>query len=72
MATCWAAELGLLVAVSSSGTGNRIMTSADGITWTVRSSPSSTGWRAICWTPQRSQFVAVSNSGACNRVMVSP
>ena len=36
-AVCWSPEH--LVAVSSSGTGNRIMTSADGLNWTVRSSP---------------------------------
>ena len=35
----------LLVAVSSSGTGNRIMTSADGLNWTVRISPGHLGWR---------------------------
>jgi hypothetical protein len=61
-----------LVAVSSSGSGNRIMTSDDGITWTLRSTPASTGWWSICWSPQRRQFAAVSNSGAGNRVMVSP
>jgi hypothetical protein len=37
------------VAVSSSGTGNRIMTSADGLNWTVRSSPEDLGWRSLCW-----------------------
>jgi hypothetical protein len=62
----------LLVALNSSGTGNRIMTSADGLSWTVRSSPADLGWRSLCWSPQRSQFAAVSNSGAGNRVMVSP
>ena len=62
----------LLMAVSSSSTGNRIMTSPDGITWALRNTPASTGWRSICWSPQRRQFAAVSNSGAGNRVMVSP
>jgi hypothetical protein len=69
---CWAPELGLLVAVASSGTGNRVMTSSDGLSWTVRSSPADLGWGSLCWSPQRRQFVAVSNSGARNRVMVSP
>jgi hypothetical protein len=58
--------------VSSSGTGNRIMTSADGLSWTVRSSAADLGWRSLCWAPQRAQFVAVSNSGSGNRLMVSP
>ena len=48
------------------------MTSADGLNWTVRSSPADLGWRSLCWAPQRRQFAAVSNSGAGNRVMVSP
>jgi hypothetical protein len=61
-----------LVAAASSGTGNRIMTSGDGLNWTVRSSPADLGWRSLCWSPQRRQFAAVSNSGAGNRVMVSP
>jgi hypothetical protein len=30
VALCWAAELGLFVAVSDSGMGNRVMTSTDG------------------------------------------
>lgn len=62
----------MAVSSSGSGSGNRIMTSDDGITWTLRSTPASTGWRSICWSPQRRQFAAVSNSGAGNRVMVSP
>jgi hypothetical protein len=32
----WAKELNLFVAVSTSGSGNRVMTSPDGITWTTR------------------------------------
>lgn len=56
------------MAVSSSCTDNRIMTSANGITWTV----SYTGLRSIFWPLQCSQFAAVSNSDAGNRVMMSP
>ncbi|TGM34765.1 hypothetical protein EHQ80_14050, partial [Leptospira biflexa] len=33
---CWSLQLGIYVAVSSSGTGNRVMTSPDGINWTAR------------------------------------
>ena len=69
---CWSPQRELLVAVSSSGTGNRIMTSSDGLSWTTRSSPADLGWRSLCWSPQRRKFAAVSNSGAGNRVMVSP
>ena len=38
LAVCWASELGLFCAVGITGTGNRVMTSPDGITWTVRTS----------------------------------
>ena len=70
---CWAPpERELLVEAASSGTGNRIMSSADGLRWTVRSSPADLGWRSLCWSPQRRQFVAVSNSCAGKWVMVSP
>ena len=33
---CWSPELGLFAAVAYSGTGNRVMTSPDGINWTSR------------------------------------
>lgn len=36
VALCWAAEMGLYVAVSGSGTGQRLMTSSDGHNWTLR------------------------------------
>ena len=66
----------LFVAVGDSGTrtgtGNRVMTSPDGLSWSVRSSAADLGWGSICWAPQRGQFVAVSNSGSGNRVMLSP
>ena len=68
---CWAPQRELLVAVSSSGTGKRIMTSGDGLSWMVRNSPADLGWRSLYWSTQRRQFAAVSNSGAGNRVMVS-
>lgn len=60
------------MAVASSDTRNWIMTSADGLSWSVRSSAADLGWRSLCWSPQRRQFAAFSNSGAGNRVMVSP
>jgi hypothetical protein len=69
---CWAPELGLFCAVSTSGVGNRVMTSPDGITWTTRTSAVDNGWYAVCWSPELSLFCAVSNSGVGNRVMTSP
>jgi hypothetical protein len=60
----------LFVAVSSSGTGNRVMTSPDGITWTIRTSAADNNWRSVCYG--NGLFVAVSNTGTGNRVMTSP
>jgi len=69
---CWSAELSLFVAVAVSGTGNRVMTSPDGITWTARTSAADNSWCAVCWSAELSLFVAVAASGTGNRVMTSP
>ena len=61
---------GLFVAVSSSGTGNKVMTSPNGITWTSRNSASDNTWWAV--TYGNGLFVAVAQSGTGNRVMTSP
>ncbi|WP_432785104.1 hypothetical protein AAJV73_16240 [Cyanobium sp. BSA11S] len=42
----------LLASAASSGTGNRVMTSADGLNWAVRSCATDLGWRSIAWSPQ--------------------
>ena len=47
----------LFVAISNNGT-NRIMTSPDGMTWTGRTAPGSTGWSAV--TYGNGLFVAIS------------
>ena len=61
---------GLFVAVASSGTGNRVMTSPDGITWTSRSSAANYLWCGV--TYGNGLFVAVASSGAEYGVMTSP
>ncbi len=60
---------GLFVAVAYSGTGNRVMTSPDGITWTSRTNPVDNEWVSV--TYGNGLFVAVSWNGT-NRVMTSP
>ncbi len=60
----------LFVAVASSGQDNRVMTSADGITWTSRNSPVRNSWKSV--TYGNGLFVAVSIDGTGNRVMTSP
>jgi hypothetical protein len=60
---------GLFVAVARSGTGNRVMTSPDGINWTIRTSAADNTWRAI--TYGEGLFVAVASTGT-DRIMTSP
>ncbi|MBE9913369.1 hypothetical protein G8C92_04835 [Paenibacillus donghaensis] len=62
---------GMFVAVASgTGTGNRVMTSLDGINWTTQKSAADNQWRSVCYG--NGMFVAVSESGTGNRVMTSP
>ena len=68
----WSPSLGLFAAVSISGTGNRVMTSPDGINWTIRTSAADNDWQSIAWAPSLGLFAAVSNTGTGNRVMTSP
>ena len=69
---CWSPELSLFCAVAASGTGNRVMTSPDGINWTSRTSAADLSWFGVCWSPERSLFCAVASSGTGNQVMTSP
>lgn len=59
----WSPQLNLFAACGNSGTG-RIMTSPDGITWTVRTTTGNPALYAITWSSQKNMFVAVG-TGAC-------
>jgi hypothetical protein len=61
---------GLWVAVATSGTGNRVMTSPDGINWTIRTSAADNSWFFVAYG--NGLWVAVATSGTGNRVMTSP
>ncbi len=69
---CWSPELGRFCAVAITGTGNRVMTSPDGIAWTARPSAADRQWRSVAWAPEPGLFCAVADSGAGGRVMTSP
>ena len=69
---CWSPERALFVAVGISGTGNRVMTSPDGITWTARNSAADVEWIRVCWADGPGVFIAVAQTGSGNRVMTSP
>jgi hypothetical protein len=53
---------GLFVAVAQTGTGNRVMTSPDGITWTSRTTPMNADFTSVAYG--NGVFVAVSTGGA--------
>ena len=57
---------GKFVAVASSGSGNRVMTSVNGTYWTSRTSASNSNWQGITYADDL--FVAVGS----NAVMTSP
>ena len=63
---CWSPELGMFCAVSATGTGNRVMTSSDGIIWTTRASAADNDWIGICWSPELGIFCAVAETGSAN------
>ena len=69
---CYSPELNLFVAVSNTGTNNRVMTSPDSITWTSRTSAANNNWSSVCWSSELNLFAAVSTSGTGNRIMTSP
>ena len=60
---------GVYVAVASSGTNDRVMTSPDGKVWTARVSAADLAWQSV--TYGNGLFVAVASSGTGNRVMTS-
>ena len=72
---CWSPELNLFVAVSGKTTGSvastGVMTSSDGITWTVRAAKTAEYWISVCWAPELGLFVAVSNSSTTTGIMTS-
>ncbi len=78
-AICWSPELHLFCAVNATPDAldfHRVMTSPDGVNWTIQTAPKSIDYVSICWSPQLHLFVAVANSGDTgldvDRVMTSP
>ncbi|KKN24056.1 hypothetical protein LCGC14_0898800 [marine sediment metagenome] len=69
----WSPELEMFAVVGTTGPGNnQVMTSPDGINWTIRTAVAGAGlWHSIAWSPGLGLFAAVAYGGA-NRVMTSP
>lgn len=60
---------GIFVGVAASGTGNRAMSSTNGVTWISRTSAADNNWQSVAFG--NGIFVAVANTGTGNRVMTS-
>lgn len=60
---CYSPELELFVAVSrTTGSNQQILTSPNGVDWTIRLSPSTNvGWESVVWSSQLGIFVAVGD-----------
>jgi len=56
--------------VAGQSTITRVMTSPDGLTWTLRGAPQANRWQSVTWSAELNMFLAVANSGS-NRIMRS-
>ena len=68
--TCWSPQQRIFVTIAYGGS-YRVMTSSNGIDWTIQTPAENNAWNGICWSPELGIFVAVSWSGNF-RVMTSP
>jgi hypothetical protein len=57
-------ELGYIVAVSQTGTGNRVLNTTDAETWIFGESASDSAWKSIVFNPETLKFASVGSSGA--------
>jgi len=69
---CYSSHLKRYVALSNTGTSNRVIYSTNGLTWTITSTVVDNNWTSVCWSFKLKLFVAVSNSGTNNRIITSP
>ena len=67
----WSSLRSVFVAVSASGSGNRVMISSDGVNWAIQATPVDNIWYSVTFAPDLGIFVAVASSGPGNRVMTS-
>jgi hypothetical protein len=69
----WSPQLGIFVSLAMGGlTSNRLMTSTNGTSWTMRELPVNNRWTDVCWSPELRIFVATAEGpGTSNKVMTS-
>lgn len=63
---------GMFVATAGTGSGNRVMTSPDGVTWTSHRAAVDIAWVSVIWSPEKNFFVAVSSNTQGANIMTSP
>jgi hypothetical protein len=73
----WSDNLNLYAAVSSNGTNDRVMTSADGLSWITQTTPAGANiqWQSVTYSPTANVtglFAAVATDGGTQQVMTSP
>jgi len=61
----------IFVAVARSG-AQRVMTSSDGITWSLHNAASARSWTAVCYSQTLNLYCAVASDGIGDGVMTSP
>lgn len=67
----WSPELKLFVSAAQSSSANSIMTSPDGISWSLQTVPYN-AYGAVTWAPELGLLCAVATTGYSPRVMTSP
>lgn len=70
---CWSPSQERFVAVSTTGTGDRVAYSNDGVSWSKETSAANNNWSRVLWMESFGLFVAVSTTGTTTqRCMTSP
>jgi hypothetical protein len=67
----YAPELGLIVVVAQTGTGNGVMYSTNAVDWIIGTSAADNAWVSACYAADLNMFAAVSTTGTGNRIMTS-
>lgn len=69
---CWSPVLNKFVAISStSGSGNQVATSPDGLVWTVQTAANALPWYSVIWSPTANLFIAANGSAATTQVVMT-
>lgn len=72
----WSPDAGLFVSVTPDSGSQQVMTSPNGVTWTLRTTPLDRAWECVRWVPFLGLFVAGAINGGVfgdtHRIMTSP